>query len=265
MKVTWKVLIPTLVTVSAFIFGFLAILEVAKEVPNYLLTAKYIMLSMLLDGLDGNLARWLKASSPFGAEMDTYVDLISFGVAPALLAYCTVLKDFEAFGLMLATAMVLSGMLRLARFKVVDPFRGQQGFLGLPITVNAGFLASVFYIVESREVVGLDFLREGWGGMLVWSCSLLMILLQVSHVHYPKPSKNWMFFLPSAGLVCSLFVGGLPGLVGASMMVAYGLYYAFMCPLLPREAAAMPLVEDEGEIVREDGGDDAPARPWRRP
>ena len=153
-------MIPTLVTVLAFVAGFLAIIHVLQG--EFLTAAKLIMLSMLLDGLDGNLARRLKGSSPFGAEMDTYVDLISFGLAPALMAYWSVLKGFGVFGLVLATAMVLSGMLRLARFKVVDPFRGQRGFLGLPITVNGGFLASVFYIVETRKIVGPEFLREGW-------------------------------------------------------------------------------------------------------
>ncbi|MFO1492031.1 MAG: CDP-diacylglycerol--serine O-phosphatidyltransferase [Kiritimatiellia bacterium] len=262
MKITWKLLVPTLFTILAFIAGFFAILAVFEH--DFLKAAKLVMLSMILDGVDGNIARLLKSSSPFGAEMDTYVDILSFGVAPALMAYFSVLHEFGAFGLMITTAMVLSGMLRLARFKVVDPNRGQNGFLGLPITVNAGLLSAVYYIVESREVVGLEFLREGWGGMLVWSCSLLMILLQVSHVRYPKPSKNWVFFVPSAGLVCTLFIGGLPGLIGACMMVAYGLYYAFLCPLLPREAAALPLIEDEEPIAPEDDEEEVHASSSRR-
>ena len=130
--------------------GFYCI--VACATGHYMVAAQLIMLSMILDGLDGNLARLLKGTSQFGAELDTYVDMTSFGVAPALLAYLVVLKDFGFLGMLLASSIVLSGVIRLSRFRVIDPYRGQRGYQGLPITVNAIWLNTGISISSSKEL-----------------------------------------------------------------------------------------------------------------
>ena len=199
-----RFLIPTFFTVAALFAGFLSIIKSAEG--EFMLGAQLIMLSMVLDGFDGNLARLLKSTTAFGAEFDTFVDIISFGVAPAFLAYQVSLHNFHIFGLFLATAMVLSGSMRLARFRVVDPHRGGNGFLGLPITVNASWIALWVFITHSDSIdPALYSVSTGWVAAIVWTVSTILIILQMSHVQYPKPTKDLIFFLPSAFLILLLF------------------------------------------------------------
>ena len=133
----WRQLIPSIVTLAAMLSGFLSILltfeGMHKGNPDlYRLSAQLIMLAMILDGLDGNLARWLKGQSEFGAELDTYVDLTAFGIAPAILIFAVTLQSKDPmWRVLLPSAVALSGVVRLARFKVRDPLRGQGGYAGL--------------------------------------------------------------------------------------------------------------------------------------
>jgi len=151
----WRQLIPTLFTLAAMLCGLLSILYIVQgfhgEDPAhwYRMSAKMIMLAMILDGLDGNVARWLKGSSEFGAELDTYVDMTAFGIAPAVLIFAVTMETQDAFlRILLPSVVVLSGVVRLARFKVTDPLRGQGGYAGLPITTNAAWVAMLVYISQ---------------------------------------------------------------------------------------------------------------------
>ena len=245
MNSTLRFLIPTFFTVAALFAGFLSIIKSAEG--YYLLGAQLIMLSMVLDGFDGNLARLLKSTSEFGAEFDTFVDIISFGVAPAFLAYQVALKNFHIFGLFLATAMVLSGAMRLARFRVVDPHRGGHGYLGLPITVNAGWIA-LWVLITQSEVIdkSLYSVTSGWTAAMVWSVSTAFVILQMSHFRYPKPTKDFIFFLPSVLLVLLLFTQIHIAVASALAMCGYGLFYGLVTPFLPKHAELV-LEEEEEE------------------
>ncbi len=241
-----KYLVPCAFTVAALIAGFLSIIKVMAG--DYYVAAQLIMLSMLLDGFDGNVARMLKAESKFGAEFDTFVDIISFGVAPALLAYQSALRHLPGhWGFMLSAAIVLSGAMRLARFRVVDPHRGQHGFLGLPITVCAGWIALWSFVCFSSAVDETVYsLSRGPLAFVVWGSVTAFVLLEVSHVRYPKPTKDLLFFLPSVFLVLALFMKAQVGIMAALAMAAYGAFYAFVTPFLPREAM-IDLNDDEEE------------------
>src|SRR3989338_6918917 len=93
--------------------GFFSILMALDRRP--LAAAQWILLAMILDGLDGHLARGLNATSKFGAELDTYVDLTAFGVAPAVLIYeKSALSGYRAAGLFLSLTTVILGVIRLA-------------------------------------------------------------------------------------------------------------------------------------------------------
>ena len=103
----WRQLIPSLFTLAAMLAGFLSILvtiqgmvaqaEIVapagahRAAELFRWAALLIMLAMILDGLDGNIARWLHGESDFGAELDTYVDLTAFGIAPAILVFAVTL------------------------------------------------------------------------------------------------------------------------------------------------------------------------------
>jgi CDP-diacylglycerol--serine O-phosphatidyltransferase len=253
MKLNWRPILPFLFTVAAMLAGFYSLL--AAGGGHYLLAAQMIMLSMILDGMDGHVARLLHGESAFGADLDTFVDMMSFGLAPAFLAYQVALKDFGPWGLVLASAIVVSGASRLARFRVVDPHRGQRGFLGLPITVNAGWLSMAVFITESGILQNRWIsLQDGPVATVVWTCVVLFLLLQVSHVRYGKPTRTPVLFISSVMFVTFLF---LPMELAVASAFAIGtvlLFYAFVSPFLPRHDDILELDHDLEDEEKKKGG-----------
>ena len=197
--ITWRQVVPSLFTIAAMLSGFLSILVTVEGMDSsrpelFSMAAQLIMLAMILDGLDGNVARWLRGTSAFGAELDTYVDLTAFGIAPAILIYAVTLQTKDPFWrVLLPSAVALSGMVRLARFKVKDPLRGQGGYAGLPITANAGWVALFVFVSLSppRERFSLN---HGPVAILFLVGIMVFITLQVTNLRYPKPTKSNALF-----------------------------------------------------------------------
>ena len=158
MSASMRKIVPCSCTFLALCAGVGSIL--ASGEARYLLAAQLILVSLILDGLDGTLARLLKGQTSFGAELDTFVDVTSFGIAPAVLLYFYPggLQSVPVWGLVLAFLYVMSGAARLSRFRAVDPYRGQRGYLGLPITTAAGFMAAYLIDLESPLAARLPFL-----------------------------------------------------------------------------------------------------------
>lgn len=207
----WRRIIPTMVTLSALFFGFAAILSVVEFMrlgEAYLLarSAQYIMVALILDGLDGNLARWLRGSTDFGAELDTFVDFSAFGVAPAVLLFAYMLHGPSSlWRVVLPALIVFSGALRLSKFRLKDPLRGQGGFIGLPITVNSSWIALGAFAAQilcpERHL-----LVTGYSSVVFQAMILIMISLQLSNLRYPKPSNKVRYFAPAALVILLLCV-----------------------------------------------------------
>ena len=200
--------------------------------------ALFIMVAMILDGLDGNAARLLKATSEIGGELDTFVDLTAFGIAPALLIYA--MADGFAPGLRigLGCALVASGAYRLSRFKTIDPFHGQHGFTGLPITTCAAAVA-LFQILSIRAPESWGPLKielgEGPFAVIFLGFVALLAILQVSRLHFPKPTKSPVIFIPAVALVILLFSDRPAVAAGSALIaIAFGLVYVFVTPFLKR-------------------------------
>ncbi len=198
----WRRIVPTMVTLSALFFGFASILSTIEAMrlgaPALLArSAQYIMLALILDGLDGNVARWLKGTTEFGAELDTFVDFLAFGVAPAALLYVMLIHGPSPFWrTILPAAIVFSGALRLSRFRLKDPLRGQGGFIGLPITVNSSWIALAAFAAQIMYPEG-HILVTGPVSIVFQFLILVMISLQLSNLRYPKPSNKVRFFAPA--------------------------------------------------------------------
>ena len=122
-------LIPNAVTMSNLALGFFSLFLTMEGL--YQEAAYAIFGAMIMDGMDGRLARRLHVVSDFGKELDSLSDLVSFGVAPALLAYAAQLHRFGRLGLLLAVGFALCGAFRLARFNVINI---KAYFIGVPIT-----------------------------------------------------------------------------------------------------------------------------------
>ncbi len=142
LKKTGAVVLPSIFTIANMAFGFFAILLASEG--NYVRASWFIILSYVMDMLDGRVARLVHGESSFGVEIDSLSDWISFGIAPAYLIYKLVLKDYGFWGYPVAFLYVLCGALRLARYNVKSHFGGSSKdyFQGLPIPGAAGILVS---------------------------------------------------------------------------------------------------------------------------
>ena len=249
--INWRQAVPTVFTIAAMLAGFISILVVIEGMQIYdaergrqlfRLASMLIMLSMILDGIDGNLARWLKGESDFGSELDTYVDLTAFGIAPAILMFAVALQHKDPmWRIILPSAVALSGMVRLARFKAKDPMRGQGGYAGLPITANAGWVAMFVFISKTPPSPGsttdIYSLQQGWFATLFLLGTICFIVLQVSNLRYPKPTKKPVLFVPCLILVGLLFVPMRRlSVSAAATCIVLGVGYIFFGPIFVRGA-----------------------------
>lgn len=170
-----KKIIPNALTALNLVLGVMAILLAIKG--SVYSASWLILLAMVVDGADGRVARYFDASSEFGKELDSLCDLVSFGVAPAILAYITVLHTLEIGGMLVAAAFATCGALRLARFNV-NTTVVKGFFMGLPIPA-AGCVVATF--VMTNLVLPTSVFLAGF---------LLVAYLMVSTVHYPDFKGN---------------------------------------------------------------------------
>jgi CDP-diacylglycerol---serine O-phosphatidyltransferase len=242
--VNWRQLLPTLLTLSAMLAGFLSILVTFEGIRTdrpelFSRAAQLIMLAMILDGMDGNLARFLRGTSEFGAELDTYVDMTAFGIAPAILIFAVTLQSKDPFWrVLLPSAVAMSGVVRLARFKIRDPQRGQAGYTGLPITANAAWVA-LFVFISLTPPRDQFSLAHGPVATLFLVGILVFVVLQVTNLRYPKPTKNTVLFALCVILVALLWcLRPQWGVRVAVLMIALGAVYVIIGPLFMKGIAA---------------------------
>lgn len=135
--------IPNGLTALNLVLGMFSIISTFNG--EFKTAALFIIAAMVSDGLDGRVARYLNVSSEFGKELDSLCDLVSFGVAPAILAYSFFLKDFGVIGYFAAAFFAVCGAMRLARFNVnTGVVKGY--FMGLPIPAGGCVLATFIMI-----------------------------------------------------------------------------------------------------------------------
>lgn len=164
---------PCIFTLANLLFGFLAIILAYRF--ELRLAAGMIMLAVLMDSLDGKVARKFKANSDFGKELDSLSDVISFGLAPAVLIYVFVLQVYIPFwGLWISAAFAMCGALRLARFNLAP---SSDYFVGVPITFAGGFMALLLLFIE----------KIPW--QVFPSVMVIFSILMVSSVQVPKLGK----------------------------------------------------------------------------
>ncbi len=138
-------LLPTAFTTGNLFFGFWAIVKTFQD--RYADAAPLIGVSIVLDMLDGRIARMTGTTSEFGGELDSLADVISFGVAPALLVYAWAFSSVPRVGWLAAFLFVMCGTMRLARFNVQRHVVDSRYFVGLPIPAAAGQIAAVVHFM----------------------------------------------------------------------------------------------------------------------
>lgn len=188
--------LPNLMTAGNLLCGFMAILHIVGRVQPNIGNDRYhwaiglILAACVFDMLDGRLARFSGQSSDFGREFDSLADIVSFGIAPALLVHDIVLGEFEknlgGMGWMIACVYLVCGAMRLARFNCLAATEtgcSSKSFRGCPIPAAAGVIASITLFLlwvdgENREI-----------GRWKYALPPLMVLLSylmVSSIEYPS-------------------------------------------------------------------------------
>lgn len=135
--------IPALFTLGNVFCGFLAL--DAAVAGEFYRAATLLFFAGVLDGLDGRVARLTNATSAFGEQLDSLADVVSFGVAPAFVAYRWGLLEFERVGIAVAFLFVVCGACRLARFNVQLGTTDKRWFVGLPIPAGAGAVVGIIW------------------------------------------------------------------------------------------------------------------------
>jgi CDP-diacylglycerol--serine O-phosphatidyltransferase len=169
-------LLPNLFTTAALFAGFYAIVRAMNG--HFELAAVAIFVAMVLDGLDGRVARLTHTQSAFGAEYDSLSDMVSFGVAPALIAYVWALKGMGKLGWIAAFIYCVGAALRLARFNTQLDVADKRYFQGLPSPAAAALIAGLVWVMNEYGIAGSD---VKW---LAFAVTLFAGLTMVSNVRY---------------------------------------------------------------------------------
>lgn len=143
-------LLPNLLTTAGLFSGFFAI--VSSMNGQFEAAAIAIFIAMVFDGLDGRVARMTHTESDFGAEFDSMADIVSFGMAPALVAYNWALADLGKIGWLAAFIFVAGGALRLARFNTMIGSADKRYFQGLAIPSAAAIVAGLVWVGAKYEI-----------------------------------------------------------------------------------------------------------------
>ena len=153
-------LLPNAFTTAALFSGFFAIVQAMNL--RFDTAAIAIFCSMVLDSLDGRVARMTKTQSDFGAEYDSLADMVSFGAAPALVIYEWSLRGLGKWGWVAAFVYVAGAALRLARFNTNLAVVDKRFFQGLPSPASAALVAGFVWVFEDLRYVGSDLAWPSW-------------------------------------------------------------------------------------------------------
>jgi CDP-diacylglycerol--serine O-phosphatidyltransferase len=169
-------ILPNLFTTGNLFCGFWAIISVFQE--KFFYAAVAILLACVFDVLDGKVARLSGATTKFGVQYDSLADLVSFGIAPALLAFSWALRPYGKFGWLAAFLFVVCGALRLARFNVQSASGEVKYFKGLPIPAAASMIAlTILLYFELIETGGVK-------DIIILVMIYVLAFLMVSNIRY---------------------------------------------------------------------------------
>ncbi len=258
MKISKGVyILPSLLTLGNMFCGFYVILSVVNHHPSrFSVAPMLIFLALFLDGIDGKIARLTGTESDFGVQLDSLADIISFGIAPALLMFSWGLSVFGRFGIGGIFLFIAAGAMRLARFNISDN-EDKRYFIGLPIPAAAGCLA--IYILKLQPAKEVN-IQSVFMITLIYFLSLLMVSkfkyrsFKDINLRERKPFKIFVLFIFIFFLIAlnpSLFF-----IIGVSIFILSGPFRYFfpvdeglMRPGMPQSHEDAGLEDDDGEII----------------
>lgn len=233
--------LPNLFTIGALFAGFYSIVQAMNGRWEYAAVA--IFIAMVLDGLDGRVARMTGTQSAFGAELDSLSDMVSFGVAPALIMYVYALKGLGKIGWIAAFVYCAGAALRLARFNTQLEVADKRFFQGLPSPAAAALVAGFVWVMVEYGFTGAE---------VAWLSSAVVLFAGVSMVtnlkYYSGKEINLRrsvpFFVVLLIVLFFILISTSPPEVLLILFALYGLsgyVYATWLRLRRKEKSPQPL------------------------
>ena len=240
-------LLPTLFTVGNLFCGYSSVVLSARG--DVTQAALLIILAGILDGLDGRIARLTRTTSEFGLQFDSLADIVSFGVAPALLAYHWSLAPYGRLGWLIAFIFVVCAAMRLARFNIQHGRDDKRFFAGLPSPMAAGTLACVVFAFPRPD-------PTGW---VLVACALLVAaaaLLMISRFRYRsfkeldlRNRRSYIYVLPVAAMLVAVVFQPRWSLLAFSGAYLLSGPVAFVWGLLRRRHVQQLGESGESEVI----------------
>jgi CDP-diacylglycerol--serine O-phosphatidyltransferase len=235
-------LLPNLFTTGVLFSGFFAIVQAMND--RFEVGAIAVFVAMVLDGMDGRVARWTNTQSEFGAQYDSIADMVAFGAAPALVAYTWALKDLGTLGWIGAFIYCAGAGIRLARFNANIAVVDKRYFQGLPSPSGAAVMTGLVWVLADFGFVPEDSL---WLAGLTWAVAVFAGVTMVSNVPFWSFKEvNWKKRVPLwvilACVIAISIVASSPSLVLFLLFFSYSLSGYVMWamghrvrPVLPEE------------------------------
>ena len=213
--------LANLLTGLSLICGFVSLIFSLES--HYTFASWAIILAVIFDGLDGQVARLNPVENEFGKELDSLVDVVSFGIAPSLLGYIFVYRDFHLWATTALFIYLVCSIVRLAKYNITPKEKLKDYFYGLPTTVSGGIIASFILIYRKYTQLPPHFIF-----LLIVLC---LAFLMVSRVRYlnldglKKISGNKRLLFLIAALIVFAFV---PEITVFSLLVLYLVFSPFL-------------------------------------
>lgn len=230
-------ILPNLFTTGNIFCGVYSLALVLRGNPElYPRAAWFLLLAMVFDFIDGQLARLYRATSRFGVELDSLADFLSFGVVTTILAYQVVLKDFKGFGVGIAFLYIVFTALRLARFNIQVNKEEKTDFKGLPSPVSSGVILS-FFIFNDHFNLGLE--------LAIPFLMIVLSSLMVTNLTYPtllslhlRQKQPFLYLVAVILMLVILIAHHQAGVfLGFMLYLGLGLYQGLQIEVHQRTAA----------------------------
>jgi CDP-diacylglycerol--serine O-phosphatidyltransferase len=224
-------ILPSLFTLANLGFGYYGIISAINE--NWLVAGAAVSLAAIMDGLDGRIARLTKTTSEFGLNFDSIVDMISFGVAPALVIYLKWLKnvDHKQIAWILPFIFISAGAFRLARFNADSDSDGPNiYFKGLPIPAAAGMLCTILWVYE-KYFPGNEQLNFILHNIMPYLLIILSFLMVSNIKYYSFKKMGFLFKNPFIGIVSIILFILLLAFIPSIFLFAFALTYTLSGPV----------------------------------
>jgi len=234
-RISVRTIVPNIVTLMAFVMGLTAVrFALEGRFENAVMA---IILAGVFDGLDGAVARLLRGTSRFGAELDSLSDIVSFGVAPALVVYLWSFQSLDRFGWAVALLFSVAMVLRLARFNAQldseDDIRKRLGYLtGVPAPAGAALFLVPMVVSFLAQDMGYDMsgLPQQFGILLPYSVIITMLMVSSLPTLSLKTVRIPRAMLPGVLMVIIVFVAGLY-VQTWGVLLAVGIFYLASMPI----------------------------------